>query len=58
MEMGEPRMDFMKQLQRMKSGHDTIWVIVDRLTKSAYFLAIREDFSLEKLDRFMWMRLW
>ncbi|GKD98204.1 putative reverse transcriptase domain-containing protein [Tanacetum coccineum] len=36
---------------RTKSGHDTIWVVVDRLTKSAYFLAIREDYSMEKLAR-------
>ncbi|GKE37284.1 putative reverse transcriptase domain-containing protein, partial [Tanacetum coccineum] len=34
-----------------KSGHDTIWVIVDRLTKSAHFLAIREDYSTEKLAK-------
>ncbi|GJS27672.1 putative reverse transcriptase domain-containing protein [Tanacetum coccineum] len=34
-----------------KSGHDTIWVIVDRLTKSAYFLAMRKDYSMEKLAR-------
>ncbi|GJU82516.1 putative reverse transcriptase domain-containing protein [Tanacetum coccineum] len=34
-----------------KSGHDTIWVVVDRLTKSAYFLATREDYSMEKLAR-------
>ncbi|GJW61969.1 putative reverse transcriptase domain-containing protein [Tanacetum coccineum] len=33
------------------SGHDTIWVIMDRLTKSAYFLAIREDYSMERLAR-------
>nr|GEW26185.1 ribonuclease H-like domain-containing protein [Tanacetum cinerariifolium] len=31
--------------------HDTIWVIVDRLTKSAYFLPMREDNTLEKLMR-------
>ncbi|GKD53778.1 putative reverse transcriptase domain-containing protein [Tanacetum coccineum] len=34
-----------------KSGHDTIWVIVDRLTKSAHFLATREDYSMDKLAR-------
>ncbi|GJU12604.1 putative reverse transcriptase domain-containing protein [Tanacetum coccineum] len=34
-----------------KSGHDTIWVIVDRLTKSAHFLAMRKDYSMEKLAR-------
>ncbi|GJZ75957.1 putative reverse transcriptase domain-containing protein [Tanacetum coccineum] len=32
-------------------GKDTIWVIVDRLTKSADFLPMREDDSLEKLTR-------
>nr|GEV16006.1 hypothetical protein [Tanacetum cinerariifolium] len=33
------------------SGHDTIWVIVDRLTKSAHFLPIREDYKMERLAR-------
>nr|GEZ22780.1 retrotransposon protein, putative, Ty3-gypsy subclass [Tanacetum cinerariifolium] len=33
-------MDFINKLPRPRSGHDSIWVIVDRLTKSAYFLAI------------------
>nr|GFA29426.1 ribonuclease H-like domain-containing protein [Tanacetum cinerariifolium] len=32
-------------------GYDSIWVIVDRLTKSAHFLAIREDYKTEKLER-------
>ncbi|GJU38645.1 putative reverse transcriptase domain-containing protein [Tanacetum coccineum] len=36
---------------RSKSGHDTIWVVVDRLTKSAHFLATREDYSMENLAR-------
>ncbi|GKB16830.1 putative reverse transcriptase domain-containing protein [Tanacetum coccineum] len=44
-------MDFITKLSRSKNGHDTIWVIVDRLTKSAYFLAIREDYSMERLAR-------
>ncbi|GJS95691.1 putative reverse transcriptase domain-containing protein [Tanacetum coccineum] len=44
-------MDFIMKLPRTKSGHDTISVIVDRLTKSAHFLAIREDYSMEKLAR-------
>ncbi|GJR69027.1 putative reverse transcriptase domain-containing protein [Tanacetum coccineum] len=42
-------MDLITNLPRSRSGHDTIWVIVNRLPKSAYFLAIREDFSMEKL---------
>ncbi|GKC13271.1 reverse transcriptase domain-containing protein [Tanacetum coccineum] len=44
-------MDFITKLPRLKSGHDTIWVIVDRLTKSAHFLAIREDYSTKKLAK-------
>ncbi|GJU96434.1 putative reverse transcriptase domain-containing protein [Tanacetum coccineum] len=44
-------MDFIKKLPRTKSGHDTIRVVVDRLTKLAHFLAIREDYSMEKLAR-------
>ncbi|GJX03572.1 reverse transcriptase domain-containing protein [Tanacetum coccineum] len=44
-------MDFITKLPRSKSGYDTIWVVVDRLTKSAHFLAIREDYSTEKLAR-------
>ncbi|GJY04333.1 putative reverse transcriptase domain-containing protein [Tanacetum coccineum] len=36
---------------KTETGQDTIWVIVDRLTKSAYFLPMREDEMLEKLMR-------
>ena len=42
-------MDFMVGLPRCRGGHDTIWVIVDRLTKSAHFLPIRNSDSLDKL---------
>ncbi|GJR56551.1 putative reverse transcriptase domain-containing protein [Tanacetum coccineum] len=44
-------MDFITKLPRTKSGHDTIWVVVDRLTKSAHFLATHEDYNMEKLAR-------
>nr|GFA91938.1 putative reverse transcriptase domain-containing protein [Tanacetum cinerariifolium] len=44
-------MDLVIRLPRSSSGHDAIWVIVDRLTKSAHFLPIREDFKMEKLAR-------
>nr|GEU75939.1 putative ribonuclease H-like domain-containing protein [Tanacetum cinerariifolium] len=44
-------MDFITKLPRSKNGHDTIWVIVDRMTKSAHFLAIRENYSTERLAR-------
>ncbi|GKA01415.1 putative reverse transcriptase domain-containing protein [Tanacetum coccineum] len=44
-------MDFVTKLPRTGSGHDTIWVIVDRLTKSAYFLPMHEDYKMERLAR-------
>ncbi|KAJ9545199.1 hypothetical protein OSB04_024906 [Centaurea solstitialis] len=42
-------MDFVTKLPRTKKGHDSIWVIVDRLTKSAHFLPIKESFSIDRL---------
>ena len=42
-------MDFVMGLPRTSFGHDGIWVIVDRLTKSAHFLAIRATYSLDML---------
>ncbi|GJU17380.1 putative reverse transcriptase domain-containing protein [Tanacetum coccineum] len=44
-------MDLVTSLPRSNSGYDTIWVIVDRLTKSAHFLPFREDYKMEKLAR-------
>ncbi|GJZ69947.1 putative reverse transcriptase domain-containing protein [Tanacetum coccineum] len=44
-------MDFVTKLPRTSSGHDTIWVIVDLLTKSAHFLPMREDYKMERLAR-------
>ena len=42
-------MDFVTGLPRTQRQHDAIWVIVDRLTKSAYFLPVNVEDSLEKL---------
>ena len=42
-------MDFITKLPTTAKGADTIWVVVDRLTKSAHFLAIKESSSAEKL---------
>ncbi|GJX66157.1 putative reverse transcriptase domain-containing protein [Tanacetum coccineum] len=50
-EMGEHNKDFVTKLRGQTLGQDTIWVIVDRLTKSAHFLPMREDDTLEKLTR-------
>ncbi len=42
-------MDFVVGLPRAPSGEDAMWVIVDRLTKSAHFLPIKITDSLDKL---------
>ncbi|GJX81736.1 putative reverse transcriptase domain-containing protein [Tanacetum coccineum] len=44
-------MDFITKLPKSSHGFDTIWVIVDRLKKSAHFLPIRENNPLDKLAR-------
>ncbi|GJU12266.1 putative reverse transcriptase domain-containing protein [Tanacetum coccineum] len=44
-------MDFITKLPKTAAGFDTIWVIVDRLTKSAHFLPIKETDQMEKLAR-------
>ncbi|GJW63319.1 reverse transcriptase domain-containing protein [Tanacetum coccineum] len=44
-------MDFITKLPKLSQGFNTIWVIVDRLTKFAHFLPIRENDPLDKLAR-------
>nr|GEX68549.1 retrotransposon protein, putative, Ty3-gypsy subclass [Tanacetum cinerariifolium] len=44
-------MDFITKLPKMSTGQDTIWVIVDRLTKPAHFLPMKETDSMKKLTR-------
>ncbi|GJV45890.1 putative reverse transcriptase domain-containing protein [Tanacetum coccineum] len=44
-------MDFVTKLPKTSSGQDAIWVIVDRLTKSAHFLPMKKTDSMEKLTR-------
>ncbi|GJT91497.1 putative reverse transcriptase domain-containing protein [Tanacetum coccineum] len=44
-------MDFITKLPKTTNGYDTIWVIVDRLTKSAHFLLMRENDPMDKLMR-------
>ena len=44
-------MDFVSGLPRTRAGNDTIWVIVDRLTKCAHFVPIKKTFSLDKLSQ-------
>ncbi|GJV93772.1 reverse transcriptase domain-containing protein [Tanacetum coccineum] len=45
-------MDFITKLPKTSNGHDTIWVIVDRLTKSAHFIPTRETDSMETLTSY------
>ncbi|GJZ68109.1 putative reverse transcriptase domain-containing protein [Tanacetum coccineum] len=44
-------MDFVTKLPKTSNRHDTIWVIVDRLTKSAHFILTREIDSMKTLTR-------
>nr|GFB05194.1 reverse transcriptase domain-containing protein [Tanacetum cinerariifolium] len=44
-------MDFVTKLPKSSQGYDTIWVIVDRLTKSAIFTLIRKTEPMDKLAR-------
>ncbi|KAI3714665.1 hypothetical protein L6452_21623 [Arctium lappa] len=44
-------MDFVTKLPKTLRGHDTIWVIVDRLTKSAHFQPMRETLPMDKLAK-------
>ncbi|GKD44430.1 putative reverse transcriptase domain-containing protein [Tanacetum coccineum] len=44
-------MDFVTKFPRTSSGYDTIWFIVDRLTKSAHFLPMHKDYKMDRLAR-------
>ncbi|GKF06295.1 reverse transcriptase domain-containing protein, partial [Tanacetum coccineum] len=44
-------MDFVTKLPKSSQGYDTIWVIIDRLTKSAIFMPVRETDLMDKLAR-------
>ena len=44
-------MDLVTHFPRTPQGHDAIWVIVDRLTKSAHFLAVWMTFNFERFCR-------
>src|SRR3954470_12215424 len=44
-------MDFVSGLPRSRKGHDAIWVIVDRLTKSTNFLPMKMTNSIKTLSQ-------
>ena len=41
-------MDFVVGLPRTREEHDAIWVVVDRLTKSAHFLSVHTTYSMDQ----------
>ena len=45
-------MDFVTHFPRTSRGHDVVWVIMDRLTKSVHFLAMRMTFILDEFSGF------
>ena len=45
----EVGMDFITGLPRTQSGYDSIWVIVDRLTKVAHFIPVKTTYQSSKL---------
>lgn len=44
-------MDFVTWLPRTRKNHDSIWVVVDRLTKSSHFLSMKVSDSVDQLTR-------
>ena len=44
-------MDFVTHLPRSTKGHDSVWVIVERLTKCAHFLPMNQKWSIDRLAK-------
>ena len=44
-------MDFMTRLPRTPKNHESVWVVVDRLTKSAHFILVRVTHSMDQLEK-------
>jgi hypothetical protein len=50
-------MDFIVELPRTQAGYDSIWVIVDRLTKVAHFILVKTTYSGVKLTELYMSRI-
>ena len=53
----EVGMDFIVGLPRTQNGYDSIWVIVDRLTKVAHFLPVKTTYNEPKLAKLYMERI-
>ena len=42
-------MDFVSGFPLTQQKHDSVWVIIDRLTKSAHFIPVRSDYSMDRV---------
>jgi hypothetical protein len=50
-------MDFIIGLPRTPAGYESIWVIVDRLTKVAHFIPVRTNYTRTKLAKLYMARI-
>jgi hypothetical protein len=50
-------MDFIVGLPRTQAGYDSIWVIVDQLTKVAHFISVKTTYSRAKLAELYMSRI-
>ena len=50
-------MDFITGLPRTRSGYDSIWVVVDRLTKVAHFIPVKTTYTSSKLAKIYMTRI-
>jgi hypothetical protein len=50
-------MDFIVGLSRTQAGYDSIWVMVDRLTKVAHFIPVKTTYSGAKLAELYMARI-
>jgi hypothetical protein len=51
-------MDFITGLPRTSKGYDSVWVIVDRLTKVAHFIPVKTTYKRSQLVEYIWLRLY
>ena len=50
-------MDFITGVPRTRSGYDSIWVVVDRLTKVAHFILVKTTYTSSKLAKIYMTRI-